>query len=185
MFRKLIVSFRDWYLKNIKWNKYTFGENFHVGRNVFLWAKNNIEIGDNVYIGRNSSIECNASIGNNVLMANGVALIGRYDHHYQQIGIPVSESSQIRDDDYDWMEINNKVTIGDDVWVGYGAIILSGVKISSGCIISAGAIVTRNTQVYGIYAGVPAKRIADRFDSKDDLAQHIRILKDKKDRRKI
>lgn len=59
--------------------------------------------------------------------------------------------------------------IGDDVWIGYGAIILSGVKISSGTVIAAGSLVTHDTESYCIYAGNPARKIRERFENKADL----------------
>ncbi len=178
MIRKIIINIRDWYLVNIKWRKYSFGQKFHAGRNVFLWAKKSIKIGNNCYIGRYSQIECNATIGNNVLIANNVALIGKYDHHYQQIGTPIRQASQVMDDDYNWLELDREVIIGDDVWIGNGSIILSGVKIASGCIIAAGSIVTKDTKRYGIYAGSPSKRIGDRFNSEHDLNKHLKLLKE-------
>ncbi len=178
MLRKIIVNIRDWYLVNIKWRQYSFGKNFHAGKNVFLWAKKTIKIGNNCYIGRNSQIECNVIIGDNVLVANNVAFIGKYDHNYQQVGVPIRQASQVKDSDYDWLEIDREVVVGDDVWIGYGAIILSGVTIESGCIIAAGSIITKDTNSYGIYAGIPAKRISDRFISKRDLNEHLKLLKE-------
>jgi acetyltransferase-like isoleucine patch superfamily enzyme len=163
-------------LKHILWRNYSFGSNFHAGRNVFLWAKNNITIGDNFYIGRYSQIECDAIIGNNVIFANCVALVGRYDHHYQQIGTPIRLSSQIRDSDYQWKGIDSKVTIEDDVWVGYGAIIMSGVKIGRGSIIAAGSVVTKDIEPYSIVGGNPAKFIKFRFTS-DEIQSHELYLK--------
>jgi len=177
--RSFILKLRDWYLVHIKWREYSFGENFHAGRNVFLWAKSHIHIGDNCYIGRNSQIECNATIGNDVLIANNVAFVGRYDHHYKQVGVSIREASQIRQSDYDWLELGKEVYVGDDVWIGYGAIILSGVTIASGSIISAGSVVTKDTKPYTVYAGVPAKQIANRFDSEDDMLKHMKQLKSK------
>ena len=174
--QRIIRYIRDIYLVKIKWRKYKIGHNFHAGRNVFLWAKKSIEIGNNCYIGRNSQIECNATINNNVLIANNVAFVGRYDHHYQQVGVPIRSASQIRDNDYNWLELNQEVYVGDDVWIGYGAIVLSGIKIAPGCIISAGAVVTKSTKPYGIYAGVPAKRVKERFDTKEKLEMHIKKL---------
>lgn len=53
-------------------------------------------------------------------------------------------------------------SIGDDCWIGRRAIIMPGVEIAKGCIIGAGAVVTKNTQPYGIYGGVPAKRMKER-----------------------
>lgn len=55
------------------------------------------------------------------------------------------------------------ITIEDDVWIGYGATILSGVKIGQGAVIAAGAVVTRDVPPYAIAGGVPAKVIKWRF----------------------
>jgi phosphonate metabolism protein (transferase hexapeptide repeat family) len=56
-----------------------------------------------------------------------------------------------------------RVTIGNDVWIGHGAIILPGISIGHGAVIAAGAVVTKNVEPYAIVAGVPAKRIKWRF----------------------
>lgn len=167
-----IKKLRDWYLKNIKWRKYDIGKNFHAGRSVFLWAKHTISIGDNFYIGKYSIVECDTEIGNNVILANHVSLIGRYDHHYQQIGVPIRLASQIRDISYNWKGLNHKIIINDDVWVGFGSIILSGVQIGVGSIIAAGSVVTKDVEPYSIYGGNPAKKIRERFETKEDLQQH-------------
>ena len=57
-----------------------------------------------------------------------------------------------------------KVEIGNDVWIGEGACIVSGVKIGDGAVIGAHAVVTKNVEPYSIVAGVPAKEIRKRFD---------------------
>lgn len=162
---------RDLWLTKYKWRNYQFGENFHAGRNVVLWAKNNIQIGNNFYIGRFSQIECDTQIGNNVIFANNVALVGRYDHNFHQIGTPTRLASQIRDEDYNWKGISSKVIIEDDVWVGYGAIIMSGVKIGRGSIVAAGSVVTKDVGPYSIVGGNPAKIIKKRFSS-DEITKH-------------
>jgi acetyltransferase-like isoleucine patch superfamily enzyme len=51
----------------------------------------------------------------------------------------------------------NRVCIGDDVWIGAGAIILPGVTLGTGSVIAAGAVVTSDIPEYAIAAGVPAK----------------------------
>lgn len=58
------------------------------------------------------------------------------------------------------------VKIGNDVWIGEGACIVSGVKIGDGAIIGAHAVVTKNVEPYSVVAGVPAKEIRKRFDEK-------------------
>ena len=171
----LLRKIRFFYLVRIKWKQYSIGKKPYIGRLVNLWAKHNINIGDNFYIGKFSQIECDAEIGNNVIIANQVGLIGRYDHHYQQLSVPIRLASQIRDTDYNWKGLNNKIIIEDDVWIGYGAIILSGVKIGQGSIIAAGSVVTRDIEPYSIYGGVPAKKIGNRFENDTDLKKHIQL----------
>lgn len=56
-----------------------------------------------------------------------------------------------------------EIIIGDDVWIGYGATILSGVKIGQGAVIATGAVVTKNVPEYAIVGGVPARVIKYRF----------------------
>lgn len=60
-------------------------------------------------------------------------------------------------------ESSKKTIIGNDVWIGARAIILSGVKIGDGAIIAAGAVVTKDVEPYTIAGGVPAKPIRKRF----------------------
>jgi acetyltransferase-like isoleucine patch superfamily enzyme len=172
---KLLKKLRDLLLVGIIWRKYKIGNNFHAGRGVTFWAKNNISIGDNFYIGRYSQIECDATIGHNVMLANNVALVGRYDHNYQQIGTPTRLASQIRDENYDWKGLSLKVVIGDDVFIGYGSIILTGVKIGEGSIIAAGSVVTQDVESFWIYGGVPAKKICARFNKPEELNEHKRL----------
>lgn len=55
------------------------------------------------------------------------------------------------------------VVIGNDVWLGYGATILSGVKIGDGAVIAAKALITKDVPPYSIAGGCPAKVIKYRF----------------------
>ena len=56
------------------------------------------------------------------------------------------------------------IVIGNDVWIGYEAVILSGVNIGDGAIIGTRAVVTKDVPPYTIAGGVPAKEIRKRFD---------------------
>ncbi len=58
------------------------------------------------------------------------------------------------------------IVVGNDVWIGYEAVILSGVTIGDGAIIGARAVVTRDVPPYAIVGGVPARLIRKRFDDK-------------------
>lgn len=55
------------------------------------------------------------------------------------------------------------ITLGDDVWIGSGAILVDGVRVGSHCVIAAGAVVTRDVPDYAIVAGNPARVIRDRL----------------------
>lgn len=173
---KLIKRFRNLFLTKIIWRRYTFGKNFHAGIRVRLWAKEKLIIGDDFYIGRDSFIETDCIIGNQVIFGNRVAVIGKYDHNIQEVGKPIRFASQIRDANYNWKGIDCLTTIGDDVWVGYGATIMSGVNIGSGCVIAAGSVVTKDLEPYYIYAGVPAKKIKKRFDTDEDETLHKKMI---------
>lgn len=56
------------------------------------------------------------------------------------------------------------IVIGNDVWIGYEAVILSGVHIGDGAIIGTRAVVTKDIPPYTIVGGIPAKEIKKRFD---------------------
>jgi acetyltransferase-like isoleucine patch superfamily enzyme len=172
MLIRIIKGLRDAYLVKVKWRRYSLGRGFHAGRQVVLWAPNELKIGNDCYIGRYSQIECDADIGHSVIMANMVSFVGRYDHHFRHVGTPTRLSRQIRDPDYDWKGNDIKVTVGDDVWIGYGAIILSGVTIGEGSVIAAGSVVTKDVDAYTIVGGNPAHKICDRFKNSEDMHLH-------------
>jgi chloramphenicol O-acetyltransferase type B len=172
-----LKKIRNEFLRKVVYRKYQIGPGFYSGTRVRIWGKTIVTIGKNFYIGRDSFIESDVIIGDNVIWGNRVALVGRYDHHYQQPGVPIRLASQIRDKDYNWLGLNSVTVIEDDVWVSYGCTILSGVTIHTGSIIGAGSVVTKDVEPYAIYGGVPAKKIKDRFASKHDLDYHLSLLK--------
>ena len=67
------------------------------------------------------------------------------------------------------------IIIGNDVWIGYEAIIMAGVHIGDGAIIATRAVVTKDIPPYTIVGGIPANPIRKRFS--DDIIQKLEILK--------
>jgi phosphonate metabolism protein (transferase hexapeptide repeat family) len=67
-----------------------------------------------------------------------------------------------------------RVTIGHDVWIGHGAVVMPGVSIGNGAIVGANAVVTRDVPAYSIVAGVPAKPLRRRFP--EAIAARIEAL---------
>lgn len=83
-------------------------------------------------------------------------------HHmtYRRIAYGFDERDDT--DFFQWRR-DAKVTVGHDVWMGHGAIILPGVTIGTGAVIAAGAVVSRDVEPYTIVGGVAAKPIRERF----------------------
>lgn len=67
------------------------------------------------------------------------------------------------------------IVIGNDVWIGYEAVIMAGVHIGDGAIIAAHAVVTKDVPPYTIVGGIPAKEIRKRFNA--EVIQHLLKLK--------
>jgi len=66
------------------------------------------------------------------------------------------------------------IIIDDDVWIGYGATVMSGVHIGQGAVIAAGAIVTKDVDPYTIVGGIPARFIKKRFNN-DVIEELLKI----------
>lgn len=66
------------------------------------------------------------------------------------------------------------VKIGNDVWIGFGATILSGVSIGNGAVIGARAVVAKDIPAYSIAVGNPARVIKQRFDD-ETIAELTRL----------
>ena len=67
------------------------------------------------------------------------------------------------------------IVIGNDVWIGYEAVIMAGVHIGNGAIIAARAVVTKDVPPYTIVGGVPARPIRKRFD--EEVIRKLETLK--------
>ncbi|HHQ4655961.1 TPA: CatB-related O-acetyltransferase [Aeromonas hydrophila] len=67
-----------------------------------------------------------------------------------------------------------EIIISNDVWIGFGAMILSGVKLGRGCVVGAGSVVTKSFPDYAIVGGNPAKIIGYRLqDNEIEIASQL------------
>ncbi len=122
------------------------GYNVDIGRKISF--SNHISIGDKSGIGDYAYFIGEVHIGNNVMMGAHCTFIAS-NHRHDRIDIPMNMQGG------DVLPI----FIGDNVWIGYGAIILAGVTVEEGAIIGAGAVVTKDVKKNNIVGGVPAKII--------------------------
>ena len=113
-------------------------------------------------IGKDSSIhprcQLNAyvlpiEIGSNVMIAPNCAFYS-YDHGIAPGQLIMQQPLQSK----------GGITVGDDVWIGFGVIVLSGVKIGNGAVIGAGSIVTNDVPDGAIVIGSPARVVKMRSD---------------------
>ncbi len=139
------------------------GQDIHIGARSSFWAPDAISIGNSVYIGKDVHLECNAEIGDHVLIANRAAFVGRNDHDFRAVGIPVRFSPWIGSASPPSPYRDEKIVIETDAWIGFGAIVLTGTRIGRGAIVAAGAVVSKDVPPYAIVAGNPARVIGHRF----------------------
>lgn len=145
---------------NVTLNTYIGGGTIKIGNNCelrkgcqLLSYGGNISIGNNVSVNPYTLIygQGNITIGDYVRIAAHCVLIPS-NHIYSDPTCPI----------YTQGLINKGIIIEDDVWIGCGVRILDGVTIAHGCVIGAGSVVTKSTEPFGIYAGVPAIKIKSR-----------------------
>lgn len=90
-------------------------------------------------------------IGNFCSIAGNVHFILGGEHSYKRFtNFPFPEL--IYHSEYDGV-CKGPIVLQDDVWIGFGAIILSGVTLGKGCVIGAGSVVAKDVPPYAIYAG--------------------------------
>ncbi len=152
------------------------GRGLHIGAGTRIWAPSCIEIGDSVYIGKQVHIEANCEIGDFCLLANRVAIVGRHDHDFTAIGYPVRFAPHVGSRRLPSPHKSDKAVIGCDVWLGYGAIVLTGVVIGRGSIVAAGSVVTKDLPPYSIAAGIPARVVGQRFSNQMKIDEHERAI---------
>lgn len=137
------------YLKGFK----KYGDNVLFNFPVKIEGKSKIEIGRDSAIGTYTHIWGNGgvTIGERVLIAAHCAITS-VTHDHSNLNIRFADL------------IFKPVIIEDDVWLGYGVIVLPGITIGKGAVVAAGSVVTKNIEPFTINAGVPAKFIKKRFE---------------------
>lgn len=153
----------------------SLGRGVHVGPFSVVSSEGQLSIGDNSYIGKFCTVQVNGEIGRGVLIANHVGIIGRRDHRFRPAGTFVRDGAWVGQDEALRRDPANRIIIGDDVWVGYGAILLSGIEIGRGAIIAAGSVVREDVAPYAIVAGNPARPVGQRFGG-EDVTRHDAAL---------
>lgn len=133
-----------------------------------LFEKNNVLYHypinhDKLYIGKFCSIACGARfLFNSANHSLNSLSTYPFPLFFEEWGLSISHVTDAWDNKGD-------IVIGNDVWIGYEAVILAGVKIGDGAIIGTRSVVTKDVPPYTIVGGVPAKPIRKRF-SDDTIA---------------
>ncbi len=153
----------------------SYHPDLHIGIGTRVESANGLTIGSRVYIGRYCSVTFDGSIGNDVLIANNVGLVGRYDHDASVVGRGMTEAPWIGDADYTGKGLEERLIVEDDVWLGFGCVVLSGTTVGRGSIVAAGSVVTKDVPPYAIVAGNPARTMGERMPSAQ-IAEHERLL---------
>ncbi|MBC7404634.1 MAG: acyltransferase [Cytophaga sp.] len=112
-------------------------------------AGTHLGINTGTYINGVGGIE----FGNNVLIGSNVT-ISSGEHPIDGVSPPI----------FSRVVTPKKIVILDDVWIGAGAVIMPGITLAKGSVIGANAVVTKDTEEYAVYVGVPAKKIRNRQD---------------------
>lgn len=141
-----------------------FGRNVQIYENTRLAATT---IGDYSYVGGGCRLQ-NVTIGKFCSIGPEVRIgLGRHpvDHVSTYPGFYSTQASgSTAFTDRTLVQEHAHVEIGHDVWIGAGGMVMDGVRIGHGAVIGAGAVVTRDVAPYAIVAGVPARRLRDRFE---------------------
>lgn len=141
-----------------------------IPRTTTIWSPHkDVTIGDHVQFGPCCHIQCDIEFGNSILIAADVSFVGKDDH---LTNIPCSTIWNSGRGD------SRKTVVGNDVWIGHGAIIVAGVNIGDGAIVAAGSVVVKDVGQCTIVGGNPARFIKNRFETVEEKDKHLQYLKE-------
>jgi acetyltransferase-like isoleucine patch superfamily enzyme len=153
--KEVLKQVRTWVLVRFRYRGAHVGKSFHMGQSVSIGP--GFIAGDYVYVGPHSQLPPHVHVGHYSSLSAHVAIVGS-DHKYDNPGVPIVFSGR---------PPSCVTTIGADVLIGHGAIVLRGITIGNGAVVGAGAVVTKDVPPYAIVAGVPAKILRYRFDERE------------------
>lgn len=156
---KLFLSRRKW-RNNNRHNSSVMGNIFNFSSvSVGNYSYGTLNVLDSCTSKKNSSA---LRIGNYCSIAPNVTFVLNSDHFTNNLSSFPFKVMCLHSCNAEAISYGD-IIIDDDVWIGYGATVLSGVHISQGAIIAAGAVVSKDVPPYAIVGGVPAKIIRYRF----------------------
>lgn len=169
--RYLFNMLRTWYVFHLRYPWVKYQGFVRVMGGTHFAQHMDVVIGNNVQFGNGCNVASNVHFGNNVLMAGNVQFVGRHDHSFSMPGVTIWDGERGE---------NGTTVVEDDVWLGASVIVISGVTIGRGSIVAAGSVVTGDIPPCEIWAGVPAKKVKDRFTCEADKVKHLAFLEEKR-----
>lgn len=130
------------------------------------------KLGYRTTLGKNNYLVGDVTIGRYCQIGASVAFHSS-DHPVQHLSTYIN--SKLFEGRLSQLKKLDPILVGNDVWVGHGAVILSGVNIGDGAIIGAGSVVTKDVPPYSIVVGNPARILKYRFENK--IIQELLELK--------
>ena len=134
--------------------------------NTFIWRSVGVKVGKNSIIRRGTHINVphNLNIGEHCTIHGKIKCrkpvnIGNFVEFVEDVTIS-TQKHNIQSELFE--NIYNPIIIEDECWLSLNSVILDGITLKKGSIIAAGAIVSKGTEPWGVYGGVPAKKIGER-----------------------